>query len=104
MHHSYYANVVAVGGPDRLPSKRMLAQVQASQAPGAVTSQGGQQEGYWGYMQRQIQERTENLGTLSDGVSKLEDASQTWATEASKFVQRQKRNLVMGAVKGKLGI
>jgi hypothetical protein len=55
-------------------------------------------------MQRQVQERTEKLGTLSDGVNKLEDASQSWATEASKFVSRTKRNLVMGAVKGKLGI
>jgi syntaxin-binding protein 5 len=82
----------------------MLDQVQESQAPPGAATPGGSQEGYWGYMQRQVQERTEKLGTLSDGVSKLEDASQSWATEASKFVQRTKRNLVMGAVKGKLGI
>lgn len=93
-----------VGGPDRPVSKRMMDQVQASQAPPGATTPGGSQEGYWGYMQRQVQERTEKLGTLSDGVNKLEDASQSWATEASKFVSRTKRNLVMGAVKGKLGI
>jgi syntaxin-binding protein 5 len=82
----------------------MLDQVQESQAQGASSGSGGQQGSYWAYMQRQIQERTERLGTLSDSVSKLEDTSASWANEASKFVERTKRNLVMGAVKSKFGI
>jgi syntaxin-binding protein 5 len=69
-----------------------------------ASSAGGQDQGYWAYMQRQITERTEKLGTLSDNVSKLEETSASWAEEASKYVQKTKRNLVMGAVKGKFGI
>lgn len=79
-------------------------EIQSREANRAGPSSGGQDEGYWGYMQRQITERTEKLGTLSDNVSKLEDTSAAWAESASKYVQKTKRNLVMGAVKGKLGV
>jgi syntaxin-binding protein 5 len=61
-------------------------------------------EGYWAYMQRQVQERTERLNVLGDSVNKLEDASSSWATEASKYVKKTKQNMIMGAVKGKFGI
>jgi syntaxin-binding protein 5 len=79
------------------------AQARATGQPGASSAQG-QQEGYWAYMQRQVQERTERLGVLGESVSKLEDASSSWANEASKYAQKTKKNLIMGAVKGKLGL
>jgi syntaxin-binding protein 5 len=74
----------------------------ASQA--SSSSAGGQQEGYWGYMQRQITERTEKLGNLSESVDQLGESSASWANDASKFVQKQKKNLVMGVVKSKFGL
>jgi syntaxin-binding protein 5 len=74
-------------------------------APGqAPSSKVAQEEGYWQYMQRQITERTERLGNLSESVDKLGETSAGWADEASKYVQKTKRNLVMGAVKSKFGV
>jgi syntaxin-binding protein 5 len=70
----------------------------------AGSSKGSQGEGYWQYMQRQITERTERLGNLSESVDKLGETSAGWADEASKYVQKTKRNLVMGAVKSKFGV
>jgi syntaxin-binding protein 5 len=55
-------------------------------------------------MQRTVAERTQNLNLLGDSVNNLEQTSSKWADDAGKFVAKQKRNLVMGAVKGKLGI
>jgi hypothetical protein len=55
-------------------------------------------------MQRQVQERTERLGVLGESVNKLEDASASWANEASKFASKTKKNMIMGAVKGKFGL
>ena len=57
---------------------------------------GQQDEGYWAYMQRQINERTEKLGIMGDSMDKLETNSAGWAEDVGKFVNRQKRNLVMG--------
>jgi syntaxin-binding protein 5 len=104
--------MATVGGPDRPPSKKMIEQSQAnaaqarSQARGnnAAGSSSAEDQGYWAYMQRQVQERTERLNILGDSVNKLEDASSSWATEASKYVQKTKKNIVMGAVKGKFGL
>ena len=49
-------------------------------------------EGYWAYMQRQIQERTENLGFASDGMDNLEQNSKSWVDDVNKFVGQQKRS------------
>jgi syntaxin-binding protein 5 len=76
----------------------------ASGAAGSVAGAAGGQEGYWEYMQRQITERTERLGTLTDNVNKLEETSAQWAEQASSYVAKTKRNLIMGAVKGKMGL
>ena len=57
---------------------------------------GKQDEGYWAYMQRQIQERTENLGFAEDSMDKLEDNSQGWANDVNKYVNNQKKKMVMG--------
>lgn len=89
--------LVAVGGPDRPPSKRMIQQAQSdAQSQGPSSSSGQQEEGYWAYMQRQINERTERLGLTNDAMENLENNSASFADDVSKFVQRQKR----GAVKG----
>ncbi|KAI9685453.1 MAG: hypothetical protein M1822_004584 [Bathelium mastoideum] len=116
---------VLIGGPDRPPSRRMVLQARAdeqqrraaarggassssafaAEAAGAAGTAAGQQdEGYWAYMQRQINERTEKLGIMGDSMDKLETNSAGWAEDVSKFVNRQKRNLVMGAVKSKFGM
>ncbi|KAK3066580.1 hypothetical protein LTS18_001627 [Coniosporium uncinatum] len=102
---------ILIGGPDRPPSKRMIAQTQADQAAarqsaraGGSSAAGRSDETYWGYMQRQIQERTENLGIMGQSVDRLEDNSAGWADDVSKFVNRQKKNMVMGVVKSKFGL
>jgi syntaxin-binding protein 5 len=73
---------------------------QASRQPGSSAA-GGAQEGYWDYMQRQLNERTEKLGLVNDNVNKLEENSSSWAEDVGKFVNKQKKNMIMGAIKGK---
>jgi len=98
-----------IGGPNRPPSKRQLAQAQAdeiarrSTARSATTSSSSaaaadaaQGEGYWAYLSRNVQERTERLGIMGDGVDRLEENSAGWASDVNKFVAKQKRGLMMG--------
>ena len=99
-----------IGGPDRPPSKRMIEQMrldeQAARAAnrpnaGGTSSRspppvGRQDEGYWAYMQRQVQERTENLGLMGDNMDRLEDNSQGFAEDVNKFISSQKKKAVMG--------
>lgn len=98
---------ILIGGPDRPPSKRMIAQAKAEEEQrrqagraGASSTRGaaaGQQdEGYWAYMQRQLQERTEKLGLVGDQMDQLEQNSSNWLEDVNKFVGRQKRNAVGG--------
>ena len=53
-------------------------------------------EGYWAYMQRQVQERTERLGIMGDSMDRLEENSSNWANDVSKFVSNQKKKAVLG--------
>ncbi|KAL9128366.1 MAG: hypothetical protein Q9217_002945 [Psora testacea] len=105
-----------IGGPDRPPSKRMIEQMrgeeQAQRMSGRQNTGSSssprqqparQEEGYWSYMQRQIQERTENLGLAGDSMEKLEDNSQGWANDVNKFVKDQKKAAVKGFITSKLG-
>lgn len=99
-----------IGGPDRPPSKRMIGQMRADEdaqrkaaRQGTINSSGssrpapgGQEEGYWAYMQRQVQERTENLGLAGDNMDKLEDNSKGWSDDVGKYVSSQKKKAVMG--------
>ena len=97
-----------IGGPNRPPSKRMVEQLRAEEqqkrlaarttsAGTASTSRAAEnQEGYWAYMQRQVQERTENLGLMGDSMEKLEDNSAGFADDVGKFINKQKRKAVMG--------
>lgn len=99
---------ILIGGPDRPPSKRMVAQAraeeeqrrQAGRSNASASTRGavGQQdEGYWAYMQRQIQERTEKLGLVGDQMDQLEQNSSNWLNDVNKFVGRQKRNAAGGS-------
>lgn len=105
-----------IGGPDRPPSQRMIEQMNADekaqrtaarQASSASSSSGAppkSNEGYWAYMQRQVQERTENLGLTGESMNKLEDNSGGFADDVSKFVSQQKRKAVMGVIGSKFGL
>ena len=93
---------ILIGGPDRPPSKRMIAQAAADdeqrrKAGGSTVAGAAQsEEGYWAYMQRQIQERTEKLGIMGDNMDSLEQNSNNWLEDVNKFVGRQKRNAATG--------
>ncbi|KAI9728452.1 MAG: hypothetical protein M1828_003853 [Chrysothrix sp. TS-e1954] len=106
---------ILIGGSDRPPSARMLAQARSDEATrrsanrSAASAAGsskdaGSEEGYWAYMQRQLNERTEKLGLVGDSMDRLENNSSGFAEDVNKFVSRQKRNFVMGAVKSKFGM
>ncbi|KAK3941997.1 lethal giant larvae like, C-terminal-domain-containing protein [Diplogelasinospora grovesii] len=98
-----------IGGPDRPPSKRMLAAAAAEErqarglgpaAGGAGSARAGSsQEGWGDYLTRQLNERTERLNILGDSGDKLQDASAGWAESASKYVNKQKRNMLLGGIK-----
>jgi syntaxin-binding protein 5 len=55
-----------------------------------------QNEGYWAYMQRQVQERTERINIVGDSMERLEESSSNWADDVSSFVSTQKRKAVFG--------
>ena len=96
-----------VAGPDRPPSKRLLDQIRANDSqrreaarsrPGGASAPSDQQdEGYWSYMQRQVQERTERLNIMGNSMDRLEETSAGWAEDVSKFVSDQKKKAVMGS-------
>ena len=106
-----------IGGPGRPPSKRMIAELREAEQQQHSSARAGrsstsrpsasgskEQEGYWGYMQRQVQERTERLGIASDNMERLQQSSSTWGDDVSKFVAKQKRSLVLGAIGSKFGL
>lgn len=99
-----------VGGPDRPPSKRMLeaaaAESRAARAgPGtqasASASGSNRQEGWGDYLTRQLNERTEKLNMMGDNMENLQEQSAGWANDVNKFMNKQKRNVVMGGLKSK---
>jgi WD40 repeat protein len=98
---------ILIGGPDRPPSKRMIAQSRAdeeerrkagraSAAGAASSSTAPADEGYWAYMQRQLAERTEKLGLVGDSMESLEKNSSNWLDDVNKFVSKQKRGAATG--------
>lgn len=94
-----------IGGPGRPPSKRMMAAAAAEQrlARGGAGSSaaGGSQEGWGDYLTRQLNERTEKLNIMSDNMDNLQEQSAGWADDVSKYVNRQKRNVLLGGITGK---
>ncbi|KAL2023730.1 hypothetical protein VTK56DRAFT_1444 [Thermocarpiscus australiensis] len=102
-----------IGGEGRPPSKRMVAAAAAEQrrAVGAAAGASSRaetaaaasgQEGWGEYLTRQLNERTERLNMVDDAMSRLQETSQGWAEDMSKFVKRQKRDLLLGGVKKSL--
>jgi syntaxin-binding protein 5 len=95
-----------IGGPDRPPSKRMMAAAAeedrlarmagSSRIPGSQSTEG------WGeYMTRQLNERTEKLNIMGDSMDKVQENSAGWAEDVNKYISKQKRNLVIGGITGK---
>lgn len=90
-----------IGGPDRPPSKRMLAQARADEAAAKQAGRQqnraqGEQQGWGDYLTDQLNQRTQNLNIMGDSVNRLEENSASWAEQANKFVSDQKRNMVLG--------
>ena len=105
---------ILIGGPDRPPSKRMVAEMRAAQEAefqrqreaartGRAARPDPNQEGYWAYMQRQIQERTENLGLAGDSLDRAAEDSKGWSDDVNKFVEKQKRAAALGFIGSKFG-
>lgn len=105
---------VLIGGPDRPPSKRMLAEMRAQQdaefqrqreaaKTGQAVPKDPNQETYWEYMQRQIQERTENLGLAGDSLDRTAEGASSWSNDVNKFVAKQKRQAALGFIGSKFG-
>ncbi|EAW09681.1 putative SNARE-dependent exocytosis protein (Sro7) [Aspergillus clavatus NRRL 1] len=106
---------ILIGGPDRPPSKRMQEQMRLDDQERRKLAREGRtnsnmsqssasQEGYWSYMSRQVQERTERLGLASDSMDRLEENSSNWARDVNKYVQNQKKKAILGALGSKFGL
>ncbi|USP73313.1 Lethal(2) giant larvae protein -like protein SRO77 [Curvularia clavata] len=112
-----------IGGPDRPLSNRQLAQQRAEAEqerrrtnPSSSISPAAQyqsyptqansqaQEGWGAWASRQLNERTEKLNIVGDSMDNLSQNSAGWANDVNKFVGKQKRGFVMGAVKSKFGL
>jgi len=55
-------------------------------------------------MQRQLQERTENLGFAESSMERTADASEGFSNGVSKFVAKQKRQAALGFLGSKFGL
>lgn len=101
-----------IGGPDRPPSKRMQVATAAQERDARLGTIGtaraqhsaADAEGWGDYMARQLNERTEKLNILGDSMDRLQENSQGWAEDASKYVAKQKRNFLLGSVKSSFGL
>ena len=109
-----------IGGPGRPPSKKTLEAARAEKEaeferhreqartgrapPPASGSAMGSQESYWNYMQRQLAERTEQLGLTESSIERTAEDSNTWSSDVSDFVKRQKRQAALGFIGSKFGL
>ena len=76
--------------------QRQQEQRSSNRGTSSSAASSREEEGYWAYMQRQVQERTENLGIMGDNMEKLEENSSGWANDVNKFIGQQKRKMVLG--------
>jgi syntaxin-binding protein 5 len=98
-----------IGGPDRPPSKRMMAAAMEEErqarygAPSraGTSSSAASQEGWGDWATRQLNERTEKLNIMGDSMDKVEENSAGWASDAGKWANKQKRNIILGGITGK---
>lgn len=75
----------------------------SSAYPSYPTNAAPANEGWGAWATRQFNERTEGLNQVSEGMNNLSNNSAGWADDVNKFVGKQKRGLVMGAMKSKFG-
>jgi syntaxin-binding protein 5 len=80
------------------------ASSSSSQYPSYPTQVAPSQEGWGAWATRQFNERTEKLNAVGDSMDNLQQNSAGWADDVNKFVAKQKRGLVMGAMKSKFGL
>ncbi|KAI9771462.1 MAG: hypothetical protein M1840_002082 [Geoglossum simile] len=86
-----------IGGPNRPPSRRNPGNQRAQPSEQQTPPPGPQDEGYWAYMQRQINERTEKLNIVGDSMDRLEEHSSGFAEDVGKFVNNQKKKVLLGS-------
>ena len=84
------------------PSSSISPAAQYQSYPSQANSQA--QEGWGAWASRQLNERTEKLNIVGDSMDNLSQNSAGWANDVNKFVGKQKRGFVMGAVKSKFGL
>ncbi|KAH0558384.1 hypothetical protein GP486_004956 [Trichoglossum hirsutum] len=95
---------ILIGGPNRPMSRHAMQKQRAAAAADTDAGQDpsrSQDESYWAYMQRQVNERTEKLNIMGDSMNKLEESSTGFADDVGKFVNNQKKKMVLGSIKGK---
>lgn len=95
-----------VGGPDRPPSKRMMDEAAAEQRAARAGEPGpaagsSSQEGWGDYLTRQLNERTEKLNMMGDNMENLQNNSAGWADDVNKYLNKQKKNVILGGLKSK---
>ncbi|KAI0205982.1 lethal giant larvae like, C-terminal-domain-containing protein [Astrocystis sublimbata] len=90
-----------IGGAGRPPSKRMLDASAAMENSARAGPSSPSQEGWGDYLTRQLNERTEKLNIMNDSLDNVATSSQNWADGATKFVNKQKRNMLLGSITGK---
>lgn len=90
----------------RRTNARANPQTTASSSayPAYPTAATPTNEGWGAWASRQFNERTEKLNAVGDSMDNLQQNSAGWANDVNKFVNKQKRGLVLGAVKGKFGL
>lgn len=81
---------------EQMRAEEQQQRLAGRQIPSSSSAASGQDEGYWAYMQRQVQERTEKLGVMGDSMDKLEENSSGWANDVSKYVSQQKKKVLLG--------
>ncbi|KAK3384976.1 lethal giant larvae like, C-terminal-domain-containing protein [Podospora didyma] len=89
-----------IGGPDRPPSKRMMAAAAGEQArSGGARARSSEPQGWGEYLTQQLNERTEKLNIVSDAMNNLQETSANWADDVNKYVKTQKRSMLLGGLK-----
>ncbi|KAA8566722.1 hypothetical protein EYC84_009253 [Monilinia fructicola] len=72
-----------------------------ARSTGGGAGPSGSQEGWGDYMTRQLNERTEKLNIMGDNMDKVQENSAGWADDVSKYVNKQKRGMLLSGITGK---
>ena len=88
----------------RMSNQPGAAGAAGRQDGGAAGGAAASNEGWGAWASRQLNERTERLNVVGDSMDNLSNNSKGWADDVNKFVAKQKRGLVTGAIKSKFGL